>query len=471
MTDSTTRIGIIGLGVMGLSLARNMTSKGLSVVGYDANIEMRKAAESQGLETVDTLAACVSSLESPRRIMMMVPAGDPVDGVLRDVSPLLDEGDSVVDGGNSHFKATARREQELAGKGIHYLGLGVSGGRRGALEGPGMMAGGSKEAYSLWKDMLEAVAARYQDEPCVTYLGHGGAGHYVKMVHNGIEYAMMQVLAEAYAILNKNSSLTHHEIGKLFREWNRGELGAYLTGITADIFSRKDAAGRYWIDEIKDIAKHKGTGTWTVQNSLELGVPVPGIDAAVRQRQISAHAVTREQFNKQLEHNNSDTDQISEHIENSIGKAVYAAQLLNYVQGFHLLASAKEAYGFSYSLQGVAGIWRNGCIISSEIVTLLSRIDLDAYIHPLMAPALTEAISRHIQELRSVVSASAMRRVSVPAMSANLSYWNSFSDIDLPTNLIQAQRDYFGGHGLELRSGEKTSLDWERTTNRKPDSD
>ena len=470
--DSSATIGIIGLGVMGLSLAQNMKSKGLSVIGYDANADMRKAAEDQGLTTTDTLAACISSLELPRRILMMVPAGDPVDAVLSELSPLLDEGDSVVDGGNSFFKDTASREQELAKRGIHYLGLGVSGGRRGALEGPGMMAGGSEEAYSLWQEILEAIAARSHDKPCVTYLGHGGAGHYVKMVHNGIEYAMMQVLAEAYAILKENRSLSHDEIGNIFLKWNEGELGGYLTAITSEILSRKDASGTYWIDEIKDIAKHKGTGTWTVQNSLELGVAVPGIDAAVRQRQISADAGSRKKMKKLLALDNPIPDPSAGQLELSTGKAIYAAQLLNYAQGFHLLAKAKETYGFSYNLQLVAAIWRGGCIISSRIVDFLAQIDLDhQYIHPLGAPELGKTISKHLEDLRHVVATATSRGISIPALSANLSYWNSYSDTDLPTNLIQAQRDFFGGHGLELRSGEQTSLDWEEATNRKPDSD
>ena len=471
MTHSNETIGIIGLGVMGLSLARNMHAKGITVIGYDTNENSRQETENHKIATADSLASLLSQLESPRRILIMVPAGDPVDAVLNELLPLLDQGDSVVDGGNSFFEDTARREAGLNTRGIHYLGLGVSGGRRGALEGPGMMAGGSSAAWSLWQDTLEAIAAQFEGKPCVDYLGSGGAGHYVKMVHNGIEYAMMQVLAEAYALLNANESHALDEISRIFKNWGEAELGGYLTAITADILSRKDASGTHWIQDIKDNAQHKGTGTWTVQNSLELGIPVPGIDAAVRQRQISAHFELRHQFQKQTQSDESHADRSLGQEEILLEKAVYGAQMLNYIQGLHLLQAAKDAYGYSYLAQDVAAIWRGGCIISSKIVEYLAHIDFAPYSHPLLAPAVREITSQQIGHLRQVVSHAALQGISVPALSANLDYWNSFSNTELPTSLIQAQRDYFGGHGLELRSGKKTSLDWEGTTSRTPDSD
>ena len=471
MTASTHKNGIIGLGVMGLSLARNMHSKGFSVLGYDTQATSCERAQEHEIHTTESIDAFVNALESPRRILIMVPAGEPVDAVLSELTPLLSPGDSVVDAGNSYFKDTERREQELEQKGIHFLGLGVSGGRKGALEGPGMMAGGSKTAYALWKDVLEAIAAEFEGKPCVGYLGPGGAGHYVKMVHNGIEYGMMQVLAEAYILLRKNNSPGITAISTTFQEWQQGSLGGYLTEITADILSKDDGSGNSWIDSISDRAKHKGTGTWTVQNSLELGIPVPGIDAALRQRQISAHRDVRQQIEQQLQQAVTKTESLSKNDLSLMGESIYIAQLLNYLQGMHLLSAAKAAYGYTYGLQQVAAIWRNGCIISSKIVEFLAQVDLDNHSHPILAPGISEVLKQNSGNLQRLVSQACTKGVSIPALSANWNYLNSFSDANLPTNLIQAQRDYFGGHGLELKSGKKTSLDWEGSTSQKPDSD
>ena len=471
MTAATHKIGIIGLGVMGLSLARNISSKGFSVIGYDTQDNSRERARGHDIDTTESINAFVNSLESPRRILIMVPAGEPVDAVLADITPLLSSGDSVVDGGNSFFKDTTRREQELQHKGIHYLGLGVSGGRRGALEGPGMMAGGSEKAYTLWREVLEAIAAKFEGEPCVRYLGPGGAGHYVKMVHNGIEYGMMQLLAEAYLILKIAGRRNNEELAGIFSNWDKGELGGYLTGITAEIFLKKDPSGAYWIDNIKDAASQKGTGNWTVQNALEIGIPIPAIEVAVRQRMISSLFQERSTIKADLKTQQSRATIKLKHIEEGVEKAVHVSQLLVYLQGLHLLAKGKEAYSFSYQLKEICEIWRNGCIISSNSVQFLSQSLPETTRNPFFVPVLSEMITSGIGSLRSVLSYTEPFNLALPCMNANLNFWRSLTNIDMPTNLIQAQRDYFGGHGLELKSGEKTSLDWEGTTSQKPDSD
>lgn len=449
---------------MGMSLARNMKSKGFSVLGYDSDRDKIHEAENYQIATVGNLTEFIAKLESPRKILIMVPAGKAVDSVLQSLKPHLHSGDCVADGGNSYFKDTADRQQELAEAGVHYLGLGISGGRRGALEGPGMMAGGSHEAYDRFNPILEAISARFDDQPCVAYLGPGGAGHYVKMVHNGIEYGMMQILAEAYAVLKIESKLSNNEIAQVYRDWNRGELRGFLTKITADIFQKKDASGDYWIDQIKDAASQKGTGNWTVQNSLELGIPIPAIDAAVRQRQISAHFKERSKIMSQLK---SEPPQFSgkpDHLEEELESAVYISQLLIFIQGFHLLAEARETYSFSYQLREIAEIWRSGCIISSKIVEFLSISLSDTVEHSLLNPVVSGAVRDKMDNLRTVLSLSTSYNIALPCMSACFNYWQSFSSAEMPANLIQAQRDYFGGHGLETKSGEKTSLDWDPTT-------
>lgn len=464
MSKSEYTIGILGLGVMGLSLARNMSSKGHTVIGYDPNVSARKQAGKNGIPSTATLRDCIASLERPRRLLIMVPAGEAVDAILKELGPLLHAGDSIVDGGNSYFKDTARRERKLAAKGIHFLGLGVSGGRKGALEGPGMMAGGSKEAYELWKNILASIAARYEGQPCVAYLGPGGAGHYVKMVHNGIEYGLMQNLAEAYAVLKMDSDLGNQEISEVFRDWNQGKLRGYLTGISAEIFKKKSPEGSFWIDDIKDEAAQKGTGTWTVQNSLELGIPIPGIDAAVRQRQISAHKTERLALNARLKTDPPWTNvRLGVHPD-TLKDALYASQLLIYVQGFHLLAVAKSAYSFTYSLAQIAKIWRRGCIISSAMVEFFVETLIDEAGHPLLIEPIWDAILKDLGRLRAVSFLTQSHGMSLVGMSANFEYWCSFTNRSMPTNLIQAQRDYFGGHGLQLKSGEKTSLEWEEPT-------
>ena len=465
MTTSKQTIGIVGLGVMGLSLARNMRSKGYYVLGYDAQEKMRIRAEEHEISTTNSLQSFVKGIATPRRILIMVPAGDPVDAVLHELTPLLDKGDSIVDGGNSFFKETRRRERELESQGIHFLGLGVSGGRRGALEGPGLMAGGSKAAYAQWQEVLESIAARFDDKPCVAYLGKGGAGHYVKMVHNGIEYGMMQALAEAYAILKIDGDRSNEELAEIFNAWDKGEPGGYLTAITSRIFEKSDPKGTFWIEEISDVASQKGTGNWTVQNALELGVPIPGIYSAVCERQISSYHEARQQLGGSHKSERLQPNIKTFLSEKRIGDALHAVQVLIFIQGFHLLRSAMETYNFSYQLTEVARIWQNGCIISGRIVESFATMELDDSEHLLLIREYADIVSSKIEALKACTALSTTNLISLPCLSANLNYWLSFSNSKLPTNLIQAQRDYFGGHGLELKSGKKTSLDWEGSTN------
>lgn len=465
MNKSLHEIGIVGLGVMGLNLARNMISKGIHVVGYDTNTDRTAEAGEHKISTTHSLEDFITSLELPRRILIMVPAGEAVAAVISSISPFLERGDSLVDGGNSYFKDTATRQKELASMGVHYMGLGISGGRKGALEGPGLMAGGSQEAYSLWEPFLKNISAKFEDQACIAYLGSGGAGHYVKMVHNGIEYGMMQSLADAYSILKIGAGRSNTEIARIFQEWDEGELGGYLTSITSKICKKTNPAGTYFIDEIRDAAAQKGTGNWTAQDSLELGIPIPGIDAAIRERQISSHLSERQQLGATRKRELPRPTFEYYASEAILGNAIHAAQMLIYVQGFHLLMKAKEVYGFSYDLSEVARIWRGGCIISSKIVEFLASAQLDNANHPLLVPEVAKAIRKNIGTLKNITSLANIFWLSFPSLSSNFNYWLSFYNTNMSTNLIQAQRDYFGGHGLETISGRKTNINWEEPTN------
>jgi 6-phosphogluconate dehydrogenase len=384
--------------------------------------------------------------------MMLVPAGPIVDSVIHDLLPHLDKGDLVIDAGNSHFTDTDLRQKTLEKKGLHFFGMGVSGGEEGARHGPSMMPGGPKQAYSVVRDVLEACAAQVDGEPCVTYLGPRSAGHYVKMVHNGIEYGIMQLLAETYDLLHSGLELSNDELGDLFDEWNQAELNGYLVEITADIFRKEDdETGKRLIDVVLDAARQKGTGMWTSQDALELHEPTPNIDIAVAMRNLSGldgeRAAISEKFSGYQEIFEGDHQKLIERIRHSL----YAAIIMTYAQGMAQLRSASQEYEYDLDLSDVARIWRGGCIIRSALLEPIR----EAYakqphlLNLLLDDMLGKAVSEHIPDLRTVARTAIELGIPVPGFTSALTYYDSLRAKRLPANLIQAQRDYFGSHTYE----------------------
>ncbi|HHH81821.1 MAG TPA: NADP-dependent phosphogluconate dehydrogenase, partial [Chloroflexi bacterium] len=365
-------IGIIGLGVMGQMLARNMARHGFRVAGYDLDpdkVAAFQAHDGQRLLGLTTLGDFVAALARPRKIMMMVPAGKPVDAVIADIQGMLEPGDLLIDGGNSHFKDTERRAAALEPQGIHYLGTGVSGGQYGALWGPAMMPGGQREAWEHVRPIFEAIAAKVQGEPCVTYIGPRGAGHYVKMVHNGIEYADMQLIAEAYDLLHRALGLSAAQLHDVFAQWNEGELASYLIEITAHIFAKVDEeTGQPLVDLILDEAKQKGTGKWTSQDALDVGAPTPTINAAVETRIISAYKAERVRASGLLSGPTPAYDGDRQAFIETLRRGLYAAKVCAYAQGFALLRVASAEYGYGLQYGDIARIWRGGCVIRAALL-------------------------------------------------------------------------------------------------------
>jgi 6-phosphogluconate dehydrogenase len=452
------QIGMIGLGVMGRNLVLNMADHGFSVVGFDKNRGMvaRLNDEGQGKQVcgVDDLDKFVSLLEEPRNIMMLVPAGAPVDSVIQSLLPYLDHGDLIIDGGNSHFKDTNRRVKAVAEKGILYLGVGISGGEKGARFGPSMMPGGSPEAYQRIEHILEAVAAKVGDEPCVTYLGSGSAGHYVKMIHNGIEYGIMQLIAETYDLMKRGFGLLDNEIQELFSTWNQAEMKAYLMEITAAIFEEVDElTGELLINMILDEAKQKGTGMWTSQDAMDLQVPVPTIDIAVAMRNLSAMKSERLQVNHQMGDPIARTTSDQSWMIERLRGALYTAIILTYIQGFSQLYVASRFYEYHLNLDQVARIWRGGCIIRSALLEKIlsafkKKPDLS---NLLLDPDLGGQVLAGFDDLKTIVASAVEMNIPIPGLSVSLAYLQGFRSAWLPANLIQAQRDFFGAHTYERK--------------------
>jgi 6-phosphogluconate dehydrogenase len=447
-------IGLIGLAVMGQNLVMNMERNGYCVAVYNRTTEtMREfvgAHPGRDLVGCETVEELVEALERPHKIMLMVKAGPPVDAVIEQIRPLLEPGDLLIDGGNSFFKDTERRSEELEADGIHYIGTGVSGGEEGALWGPSIMPGGQREAWDMVQPILEAIAAKAGDgEPCVAYIGPRGAGHYVKMVHNGIEYADMQLIAEAYDILHRGLGLAADELHDAFAEWNEGELESYLIQITRDIFARVDEqTGKPLVSIILDEAKQKGTGKWTSQDALDLGAPTPTINAAVESRIISAYKEERTNAAKVISGPEIVFDGDRDAMMANVRDALYAAKVCAYAQGFALLRAASAEYDYSLDYGEIAKIWRAGCIIRARLLEDIRQ----AFAHRpsltnlLLDPTFKQAVESRQMALRRVVQAAVGMGIPALAMSASLAYFDAYRTERLPANLTQAQRDYFGAH-------------------------
>ncbi len=445
--------GVMGLGVMGHMLALNMERNGFRVAGFDLEpskvAAFAKEGEQKNLVACETLGEFLDSLESPRRILMMVPAGKPVDAAIASLKPVLTKGDLLIDGGNTYFLDTERRSKELEESGIIYIGTGVSGGEQGALWGPAMMPGGQPEAWQLVKPIFEAISAKAFGEPCVAYMGPRGAGHYVKMVHNGIEYGDMQLIAEAYDLLHRGLGLSNQKLAEIFTDWNKGELESYLIEITADIFTKSDVeTGKAVVDLILDEAQQKGTGKWTSQNALDLGAPIPTINAAVESRIISSLKEERVIASRILLGPNDRFAGDSAQLINVVRDALYAAKICSYAQGFGLMRLASKEYDYNLNYADIAKIWRGGCIIRARFLNdIRDAFTREPELSNLMIdPEFAAAMNSCQAALRKVVALAVERGIPVLAFSSALAYYDAYRSDRLPANLTQAQRDYFGAH-------------------------
>jgi 6-phosphogluconate dehydrogenase len=456
MTEQKYKIGMVGLGVMGRNLLLNMADHGYAVAGYDKDESKVKALENEA-EHREILAAkaiteFVDSLDKPRAVMMLVPAGAAVDSVIHDLLPHLDKGDLIIDGGNSHFTDTDRRAKEMDQKGLAFLGVGISGGESGARHGPSMMPGGHKEAYERVRPLFEAAAAHVNGDACVTYLGPGSAGHYVKMVHNGIEYGIMQLIAESYDLMKRGLGLKNDELHAVYNSWNQAELNGYLMEITSDIFLQEDdKSNNRLIDMILAQAKQKGTGMWTSQDAMTIQVPVPTIDIAVVMRNMSAYATERNEASKALNGPNINFQGERQAFIGRLKNAMFASVIMTYAQGMSQLHTASTENNYNLDLEAVARIWRGGCIIRSALLedirsAFKARQDLP---NLLLDKKLGQAVNSRQNDLRFVVRSAADLGIPLPGMMSALGYFDAYRSAWLPANLIQAQRDYFGSHTYE----------------------
>jgi 6-phosphogluconate dehydrogenase len=452
--DAKSRIGVTGLAVMGANLARNIARRGTPVAVHNRTAartkEFMEAYGSEGAFTpAETVEEFVAALERPRRIIVMVKAGAPVDAVIEELAPLLDEGDIIIDAGNSHFPDTKRRTEELAARGLRFMGVGVSGGEEGALLGPSIMPGGDPAAYAEVEDIFTSIAAVVDGTPCCVHVGPDGAGHYVKMVHNGIEYADIQLIAEAYDLLTHVAGLDAPAIGKIFEEWNSGDLESFLIEITAEVLQKTDdRTGRPLVDVILDQAEQKGTGRWTAIDALDLGVPLTGITEAVFARTLSALRDERKAASTTLAGPVPGAGEDRTDLVDDIRQALYASKVVAYAQGFAQMRAASKANDWNLDLGAMATIWRGGCIIRAQF---LNRIR-DAYAEHgdienlLMVPYFTEAVANAQDAWRRVVVTATQQGVAIPAFASSLSYYDGYRRERGPANLIQGLRDFFGAH-------------------------
>lgn len=465
--------GMIGLGTMGSNLLQNIADNGYSCSGYDINHKMVEKLNQLGRDQIkgfNELEDFAQSLKSPRIVMLLVPAGQIVDNVLKELMEVLDKGDIIIDGGNSHFIDTDRRYKELEKDGFHFIGMGVSGGEEGARRGPSMMPGGDKKAYEKIAPILKKAAADVNGEPTVAYMGKGSSGHFVKMVHNGIEYAIMQLISETYEVLKYGLLKSDPDIHEIFKRWNEGRLESYLIDITRDIFAYKNQQGEHLLlNDIRDEARAKGTGKWTCQEARNLNLPIPIIDIAVSMRDLSKYKDLRIKASKlysgtsDLNYKNPDPQYIE-----ILEEAYYFAMVTAYTQGMHLLYMANNEYGYDLNLHLIAKIWRGGCIIRSAFLEdIYAAYQNDPNLeHLFLEDSIQSTITKSIPGIRKVVSDAVTHGISVPAFSSAISYFDNFRRDNMPTNLIQAQRDYFGSHTYELRSKEGFfHTEWQEANN------
>lgn len=448
------QIGVIGLAVMGKNLALNIESRGFTVSVFNRSPEkthdLLKEAEGKKLTGTFSIEEFVNSLESPRKILIMVQAGKATDATIEQLVPHLDKGDIIIDGGNAYFPDTQRRSKELEEKGLRFIGTGVSGGEEGALNGPAIMPGGQESAYKLVEPILTAISAKVDGDPCCTYIGPDGAGHYVKMVHNGIEYGDMQLIGEAYHLLKSVLNVSAEELHEIFSEWNKGELDSYLIEITADIFSKYDPeTGKPMVDVILDAAGQKGTGKWTSQSALDLGVPLSMITESVFSRFLSAMKEERAAASKVLSGPavESFSGDKKEFIEN-VRKALFASKIVSYAQGFAQMRAASDEYNWDLKYGNIAMIFRGGCIIRSQFLqNIKDAYDRDPALKNLLLDSYFKNIVEKYQNAwRQVISVAVSQGIPVPGFSSALAYYDSYRTERLPANLLQAQRDYFGAH-------------------------
>jgi 6-phosphogluconate dehydrogenase len=446
-------IGLTGLAVMGMNLVLNMERNGFTVAVHNRTTKTMKdfvaAHPGKKLIGCESMQDFVNALSKPRKIMVMVKAGAPVDGVIEQLVPLLEPGDLIIDGGNSYFMDTERRSQDLEAKGLRFIGTGVSGGEEGALKGPSIMPGGQREAYDLVKDIFIAISAKVDGEPCVTHLGPRGAGHYVKTVHNGIEYGDMQLIAEAYDILHRALNLSNQALHEIFAEWNLGELQSYLIEITAAIFQHIDpATGKHLVDLILDEAQQKGTGKWTSQNAFDLGIPIPTINAAVESRCMSAIKSERVEASQVLTGPSGKFSGNPTHLISAVRDALYMAKICSYAQGMALLRAASKEYDYNLPYGEIAAIWRGGCIIRARF---LNRITEAFRRNPdlpnlMLDESFRADVTKRQNALRFVLQTAISFGIPALAFSSALAYYDAYRTERLPANLTQAQRDFFGAH-------------------------
>jgi 6-phosphogluconate dehydrogenase len=451
-------IGLIGLAVMGENLVLNMESKGFTVAVFNRTTEVTEKfaanrAKGKNIQPTRTMEEFVGALQRPRKAMIMVKAGAPVDAVINQLLPLLEKGDVIIDGGNSLFTDTQRRCSELEGRGIHFVGCGVSGGEEGALKGPSLMPGGSRESWEIIAPIYRKIAAVVDDEPCCRYMGPDGAGHYVKMVHNGIEYGDMQLICEAYAILKSVLGLETEGLADIFAEWNRGDLDSYLIDITSQIFRKHDPdTGKPLVDVILDKAGQKGTGIWTLQSAIQRSVVISTINAAVEARVISSRKEERVKASKilpqpRIEKFAGDRDELI----TAVRDALYASKIVSYAQGMELLGAASTEFKWNLNFGDIATIWRGGCIIRAKFLNRIREAyERDPALHNLLLDSyFTDIIEKTQHNWRIAVATAIGQGVAVPAFSASLAYFDSYRQARLPSNLLQAQRDFFGAHTYE----------------------
>ncbi len=449
-------LGMVGLGIIGRNLMLNMADHGFPVAGYDTDLTkvelLRTETEGRPIQTAVTAKELVAKLRVPRTVMMLVPAGRPVDAVIHDLLPYLSSGDMLIDGGNSYYRDTDLRAKALSERGILFMGVGLSGGEYGARHGPSLMPGGPKEGYERVRVIFEAVAAKVNGDPCVAYMGPGSAGHYVKMVHNGIEYGILESIAETYAFLKRALGLEDGELTKVYNQWNRGKLNAYLVEITAEIFLVTDEkTGKLLVDVILDEAKQLGTGKWTSQDAMDLRVPIPTIDISVAMRNLSALKDQREVGSRLLKgpvpEFGGDRQQFIDQLEN----ALYVAMLVSFAQGMAVLRAASEAYAYHLNLETIARIWRGGCIIRAAMLESIRSAFREQPDLPnlMLNGEIAKALASAQGDLRPIVRSSADWGIVASALMASLAYYDGYRSAWLPANLIQAQRDYFGAHTYE----------------------